>query len=108
MVAMIAEETPSRTREPRMDAPPACPHCGTPFCKWLVPEGTSWSEEFFYVCFNDSCSYYREGWEWMKDQYHQKASYRYMMNPTTGASAPLPVWSDAAMREMIVVETGGG
>ena len=37
----------------------------------------------------------------MKEQYNQKASYRYMINPRTGASSSLPVWSDSAMREMI-------
>ena len=48
------------------------------------------------------CSYYKEGWEWMKQQFNQMASYRYVVNPATGASSPLPVWSDSATREMIV------
>jgi len=85
-----------------------CPHCGLRLSKWLVPDGTSWSEEFLFVCFNDECSYYRKGWAWMKEQYNQVASYRYMVNPTTGASSPLPVWSDSAMREMLVEEAEGG
>ena len=86
----------------------ACPHCGSRLKKWLVPDEASWNEEFFFVCFNDDCSYYEEGWEWMKEQYNQKASYRYMANPTTGASAPLPVWSHAAMRELIAEDDEGG
>ncbi len=86
----------------------ACPHCGSRLEKWLVPEDASWSEEFFFVCFNDHCSYYTDGWGWMKEQYNQEASYRYMINPTTGASSPLPVWSDTATREMIVEEAKGG
>jgi hypothetical protein len=79
-----------------------CPHCGSRLKKWLVPEGASWTEEFFFVCFNDDCSYYQQGWTWMREQYGQEASYRFMINPSTGASSPLPVWSNTATREMIV------
>jgi len=84
-----------------------CSHCGSRLRKWLVPEGATWSEEFFFVCFNDECSYYKEGWVWMKEQYNQKASYRYMINPTTGASSQIPVWSDSATRGMIVEDDKG-
>ena len=90
------------------DIPPTCPNCGSRLKKWLVPDGTSWNEEFFFVCFNDDCCYYKEGWQWMKEQYNQKASYRYMINPTTGVSSQIPVWSDSAMRGMILEDTGGG
>ena len=81
---------------------PGCPHCGSKLKKWRVPVEASWSEDFFFVCFNDDCPYYRKGWEWMKEQYKQNASYRFTINPTTGASTMIPVWSDAATREMIV------
>ncbi|MHC4405443.1 MAG: ogr/Delta-like zinc finger family protein [Planctomycetota bacterium] len=90
------------------DIPRTCPHCESRLKKWRVPDGASWSEEFFFVCFNDDCSYYKDGWAWMKEQFNQEASYRYMVNPTTGAASPLPVWSNAATREMIVEETDGG
>ena len=85
-----------------VDVPRTCRHCGSRLKKWLVPVDASWSEEFFLVCFNDDCPYYKGGWEWMMEQYSQHASYRHMINPTTGASSPLPVWSDSATREMIV------
>jgi hypothetical protein len=85
-----------------VDSAETCPHCGARLKKWLVPNGASWDEEFFFVCFNDGCSYYQEGWGWMKEQYGQVASYRYMYNPATGASSMIPVWSDSATREMIV------
>ena len=84
-----------------------CPHCDTRLSKWRVPDGSSWEEEFFFVCFNDDCSYYKNGWSWMKEQFNQNASYRYAVNPTTGASSPLPVWSDQATREMIVDDSEG-
>jgi hypothetical protein len=89
------------------DIPRTCPHCESRLKKWLVPVDSSWSEEFFFACFNDDCPYYTEGWEWMKQQYNQRASYRYAFNPTTGGSLPLPVWSASATREMIVDDDAG-
>jgi hypothetical protein len=44
----------------------------------------------------------------MEEQYGQHASYRFMINPTTGAASMIPVWSDAATREMIVDDDDGG
>ena len=84
-----------------------CPHCETRLSKWRVPDEASWDDEFFFVCFNNDCSYYKDGWTWMEQQFKQKASYRFAVNPKTGASSPLPVWSDSATREMIVDETEG-
>jgi hypothetical protein len=84
-----------------MTPPATCPHCGSRLRRWRVPDGATWNEPCFFVCFNDACSYYEEGWAWMQDQYNQTASYRYALNPTTGQPLPLPVWSDAATREMI-------
>jgi len=92
----------------KANKPPVCPHCATRLSKWRVPVESTWSEEFFFVCFNDDCSYYKKGWEWMFEQYGQRASYRYVFNPETGASLRIPVWSDAATREMIVDNGEGG
>lgn len=89
-----------------MTDPPSCPHCESRLKKWRVPEDASWSEEFFFVCFNDDCPYYKKGWEWMKEQYSQVGSYRYMLNPRTGTASMIPVWSDVATREMIMEESG--
>ena len=89
------------------DIPRNCSYCGSRLKKWRVPDDASWDEAFFFVCFNDECSYYKNGWKWMKEQYNQKASYRFMINPTNGATSMIPVWSDSATREMIVEEAGG-
>ena len=86
--------------------PRTCPHCESRLSKWRVPDETTWNEEFFYVCFNDDCPYFRKGWIWMQEQYAQASSYRYMVNPRTGTSSQIPVWSDSATREMIVEDDG--
>ena len=85
-----------------VDIPNECPHCGSKFKKWQVPVDASWDDEYFLVCFNDDCSYYKKGYEWMMEQYNQRYSYRYAVNPNHGGNFPLPVWSDLATTEMIV------
>ncbi len=90
------------------DEQSACPHCGDELNRWAVPEGASWNDEFFLVCFNNDCPYYVRGWKWMKEQYNQKGSYRYALNPNTGGSLMIPVWDEEATRQMIVDDSGGG
>jgi hypothetical protein len=81
---------------------PDCKHCGQKMSKWEVPEQTTWNVEFNYVCFNDECPYYVKGWEWLQEQYMAKASYRHCIDPVSGRSRPLPVWSSGALREGIL------
>ena len=47
---------------------PTCPHCGQTMKKWRVPLNSTWNREYFYVCFNDDCEYYKEGWKEMWEQ----------------------------------------
>jgi len=90
------------------EIPKTCSHCGSSLKKWRVPVDATWSEEFFYVCFNDDCSYYKSGWAWMMEHYNQHASYRFAVNPDTGTTLMIPVWSDSATREMIEEDDKGG
>lgn len=89
------------------DIAKTCRHCGSKLKKWRVPDGASWEEEYFLVCFNDECSYYREGWTWMMEQYGQHASYRFAINPRDGTSLMIPVWSETATRNLIMEEGEG-
>ena len=87
-----------------MASRPICPHCNVPLLKWRTPDGSSWGP-FLFVCFNDDCAYYKRGWTFLEEQFGRKASYRHSLDPSTGATGPLPVWSSLALREDIVPET---
>jgi hypothetical protein len=81
-----------------------CPHCGSRLKKWEASPESSWGAGFQLVCFNNDCPYYVRGWKHMKDNFQQKASYRYRYNPQNDEEGPLPVWSPDALRDGIVEE----
>lgn len=84
--------------------PPECKHCGRKMSKWAVPEQTTWDIDFNYVCFNDECSYFVKGWDWMQEKYQAHASYRYCVDPASGHARPLPVWSADALKNGIITD----
>ena len=81
---------------------PKCPHCNAEMKKWKPPADSTWVNDFQYVCFNDECSYYIRGWDFMMDTQGVKASYRYRFDPESGASGPLPAWSGNAHKDRII------
>ncbi len=81
----------------------ACPYCGQKLSKWEVSQTlfTEWPNEFFYVCFNDECPYFVEGWKAMARQKNH-CSYRLMYDPLTDCCQPIPVPNHTIMRDGIV------
>jgi hypothetical protein len=80
-----------------------CPHCDRRLSKWAVPDSpfNEWPSEFQYVCFNDSCDYFVEGWATLAAQ-GAFGSYRFMYDPSTDGCHPVAVLSANAFREGIV------
>lgn len=79
-----------------------CKYCGIEMKKWQPPLHSTWTNEFLWVCFNDECPYFVRGWDHMMKTQEVKASYRELVNPETGASSPLPTWSNEAHRDSII------
>lgn len=84
------------------DAELACPHCGAHLKAFHVPDGLSWEEVCHWACFNDDCSYFVGGWEWMREHYNMQASYRYrIVSPQSTKCMPLAVPSRLALLDQI-------
>jgi C4-type Zn-finger protein len=80
-----------------------CPHCGEELKPFEMPAEMAWENQIQYACFNDECSYFVKGWDWMWEKYRAKTSYRYRVtDPATGHSSPLPVWSKTAIKDRII------
>jgi hypothetical protein len=101
-------ETREQVLEKIMTQPkPDCPHCGTEMNLWEVPpmnvgDGLGWGAPFLFLCFNDECSLYREGWDHLKENYAHTASYRCMNYPGTEQYELIPVFSNQGGRGQII------
>ncbi|MFC2067399.1 hypothetical protein ACFLTP_00030 [Chloroflexota bacterium] len=80
-----------------------CPYCDTELKKWEVPQTgfTEWPNEYFYICFNNSCSYFTKGWETMARQ-GKTCTYRLMYDSLTDCCNPIPVMNDSMLRDGII------
>jgi hypothetical protein len=88
---------------------PHCPYCGEEMQLWEVPpftvgDGLGWGTPYLYLCFNDNCQLYRQGWDHMKATYAHSASYRCMNYPGTEQFELIPVFSEQGGRGQIVDE----
>ena len=84
-----------------------CPHCKAELKAFIPPDGSGWEQSCQWACFNDECSYYKEGWDWMWEKYKVKASYRYRVTDKhSGKDTPLAVRSADAMRDRIIEDNG--
>lgn len=77
---------------------PNCPHCGEEMCLWEVPDisvgdGLGWGTPYLYICFNEECSLYQNGWDNVMENWAHKASYRCMCYPGTEQYECIPVFS---------------
>lgn len=81
----------------------ACPHCGSEMNPIRTPLESSWGGELHHICFNDDCSYFTNSWNALKDQGIEKTGYRCRMDPR-GCCGPAPVWSEDALKDLVVNE----
>ncbi|MGD8470580.1 MAG: zinc ribbon domain-containing protein [Desulfobacterales bacterium] len=104
----MAFETKEQVLERILTNPkPKCPHCGEEMNLWEVPpvnvsDGLGWGTPYLYICFNDDCPCYRQGWDHMKEHYAQNASYRSINYPGTESFEIIPVFSSMGGRGQII------
>lgn len=88
---------------------PHCPHCDLEMKLWESPpfavgDGLGWDSPYLFVCFNDECPCYVEGWKNLMDNYAQHASYRCIQSPNSTNFELMPVFSPAGGSGQIVDE----
>jgi SAM-dependent methyltransferase len=81
----------------------ACPHCGSEMDPIRTPLESSWGGEMHHICFNNGCSYFTKSWKALESQRIAKTGYRCRMDPR-GGCGPAPVWSEDALKELVVKE----
>lgn len=77
---------------------PVCPHCKTEMSLWEVPDipmgdGLGWGTPYLFVCFNDECSSFKQGWDNLKESMEFSASYRCINSPGEDHFEYMPVFS---------------
>lgn len=75
-----------------------CPHCNTRLSCCTTPpihvgDGLGWGSEVFFVCLNDDCPLFVNGWKHIEEQYGKSSSYRYMQLPGEKKGMPMMVAS---------------
>lgn len=86
---------------------PKCPHCEKDMDIWEVPpisfsDGLGWCAPYLYVCFNDECPLYVEGWRHMEENYGQKASQRCMCYRDGNDFECMPVFSPEGAKGTVI------
>lgn len=88
---------------------PICPHCNTEMKIWEIPpvavgDGLGWDSPYMFVCFNDECPTYVQGWENLWENYAQNASYRCIKSPNDQNFELMPVFSSMGGQAQIIDE----
>ena len=86
---------------------PHCPHCNKEMTLWEVPQinfsdGLGWGSPYLFVCFNDNCPSYVNGWDDLKETMEHQASYRCMQQPGNTNFDYMPVFSPIGGRGQVL------
>ena len=81
-----------------------CPHCKTRLSCCQTPafhvgDGLGWGSEYMYICLNDKCSLFVNGWDFIEAQFGRSSSYRYMQLPGESKGTPMMVGSRVAFKD---------
>ena len=88
---------------------PLCPHCKKEMTIWEVPsiamgDGLGWGTPYLFICFNEECPLYVQGWDNILETMAHKASYRCMCYPGTKQFECIPVFSPAGAQGQVLTD----
>ena len=84
-----------------------CPYCNSKLSCCTAPpihvgDGLGWGSEILFICLNDECKLFVNGWQHTEEQYGHVASFRYMITPGSKSGTPMTVYSRDAFTDSIV------
>jgi len=84
-----------------------CPHCEEKMSCCDAPpvhigDGLGWGSEVMYICLNDHCSIFLNGWENIEMKYGHHASYRYMELPGSKEGNYMMVGNSDAFKASVI------
>lgn len=86
---------------------PKCPHCNQEMQLWESPpisfsDGLGWGSPYLFLCFNDECPLYTQGWQEIEENYAHRASVRCFNYPGTEQYECMPVFSPMGAKGQII------
>lgn len=86
---------------------PSCPSCGQELSCCEAPQihvgdGLGWGSDVLYICLNDECPIFVNGWKQIEEQYGHSSSYRHMQLPGSKESNVMMVGSEHAFKGSII------
>jgi hypothetical protein len=90
-----------------LDEVHTCPHCQERMSCCEAPpvhvgDGLGWGSEVLFICLNDECSLFLNGWDQIDRQYGHHASYRYMELPGSKESNVMMVGNADAFKGSVI------
>ena len=86
---------------------PVCPSCGQQLSCCEAPpihvgDGLGWGSDILYICLNDDCPIFVNGWKQIEERYGHSSSYRHMQLPGSKESNVMMVGSEDAFKGSVI------
>lgn len=86
---------------------PDCPKCGQQLSCCEAPpihvgDGLGWGSEVLYICLNDDCPIFVNGWKQIAERYGHNSSYRHMQIPGSREKNVMMVGSEDAFKGSVI------
>lgn len=90
-----------------LDEVKICPHCDQKLSCCEAPpihigDGLGWGSDVLFICLNDACKIFLEGWDKIEVQYGHHASYRYMELPDSKERNYMMVANSDAFKACVI------